>query len=216
VYLGFHNGLAQAQWKYVIGHEIGHQVADRLIGGWYGNLTLAAPANQLCACPANPPGESHCLQSSEEQGAAQDEGYGHYYAGNIWNARTDPECVFTYYKNFQPAGGVPAELAPVAKSCRQAARWAETHCQLPGRATEYDWMGFYTSISRASAPGAIPQTDLRRVYGRMCTGSPTGSCTYLTSSTWAGLDSAASSEFLPGTPRYLTFHNNGDVYGVTR
>jgi hypothetical protein len=180
---------------------------------------LALPLKCTCA-GLHPSGNtSHCLQSSEEQGAAQAEGYGQYYAGNVWNARTDPQCVFTYYKNFRQADNVTIDFAPSAKSCNQAVRWGETYCARTERATEYDWMGFYTAISRSTS-GTIPQTDLKRVYGRLCTGSPTGICDPISgappTATWSRLDSAAQAEFGQGSERYGTFINRGSTYGVTR
>jgi hypothetical protein len=162
--------------------------------------------------------ESHCLQSSEQQGVAQLEGYGHYFAGNIWNTRSDAQCVFTYYKNTKlPDGGLD-EPPPLAKSSTQAVRWAETYCPRTERSTEYDWMGFYTAIARATA-GPIPTADLRRVYGRLCTGSPTGTCAPTATTpkpTWTNLDLAARAEFAQGSPKYVNFSGSGDAYGVTR
>lgn len=212
-------GIANAEYKYVVGHEFGHQIQDRLMGDlpYAYDLRKNISVPQLCTCTGLDPGgnEIHCLQSSEQQGAAQSEAYGHFVAGNMWNARPDTECVFTYYKKFLRADNV-VDVPPAAKSCKQAVRWTETYCPIPARASEYDWMGFYTSVARATT-GTVAQTDLARVYGRTCTGSPTGKCNGQGSVSWAGLDSAAQSEFGGlGAPRYVTFSQTGNAYGVTR
>ncbi|MBX3224756.1 MAG: hypothetical protein KF795_29840 [Labilithrix sp.] len=211
------NGSHNSNEKYVVAHEIGHQVQERMTGAWEWSYDLRAgiSAPALCGCSGlNPTGnEIHCLQSTERQGAAQGEGYAQFFAGQVWNKRSDAECVFTYYKNFLRADG-QLDFAPSAKSCSDAVRWAETHCPLSGRATEYDWMGFYTKIGRDSVT-PITQRDLAKVYARNCTGSPTGTCSGQ-AVTWAGLESAAEAEFGALSGRAAVFRIRGTDHGVRR
>lgn len=204
-----------ADWKYVTAHEIGHQVQHEAMGSWsfsYDRVDSSFP--QLCGCGGlNPTGNTlHCLQSSERQGAAQLEGYAHYFAANTWNSRADAECVFTYYKGFRKPD-LTIDQPPAARSCRTAARWGETYCPVADRATEYDWLGFYTATVRGS--DALSHDDLSRVYKRTCTGNPNTNCGSQTS-TWAGLEAAARSEFGLGSPKAVNFEFEGDAYGVTR
>lgn len=204
-----------ADWKYVIAHEVGHQVQAEAIGSWsysYDRVDSSYP--QLCGCGGlNPTGNTlHCLQSSEGQGAAQNEGYAHYFAANTWNNRADAECVFTYYKGFRKPD-LTIDHPPAARSCRTAARWAETYCPVADRATEYGWLGFYTASVRGT--DALAHEDLSRVYRRMCTGSPTAKCGSQTTS-WAGLQAATTAEFGQFNPKRAKFIDTGDAYGVTR
>ncbi len=49
----------------------------------------------------NPTGNTiHCLQSTEDQGGAQIEGFAQFSAGNLWNSGAST-CTFAYYKYFR-------------------------------------------------------------------------------------------------------------------
>ena len=204
-----------ADWKYVTAHEIGHQVQDAAMGSWsfaYDRVDSSFP--QLCGCSGlNPTGNTlHCLQSSERQGAAQLEGYAHYFAANTWNSRADTECVFTYYKGFRKPD-LTIDQPPAAKSCRTAARWGETYCPVAERSTEYDWLGFYTGVVRGGA--ALDHAELATLYRRMCTGSSATNCAGQTA-TWSGLEAAATAEFGVQSLKATQVTLTGDAYGVTR
>jgi hypothetical protein len=114
-----------ARWKFVVGHEIGHQVqlaqnaslaiayrfqAGTDISSGGGDVDPASSlVNELtklnCSCDVVDEENSlHCLQSIEASESAANEGFGHFFATRLWN-RVQGEagydanvCNFTYYK----------------------------------------------------------------------------------------------------------------------
>lgn len=217
--------------KFVVAHEMGHEIQYRLYGSTaleYDRLSLNPQPNSQCGCSGlNPTGnEIHCLQSTEQQTAAQVEGYAHFFASNVWNSRSDNHCTFTYYKGFRVDANTK-EDAPNLQSCdannRYQARWAETYCPLTERATEYDWLGFFTTIMRAATGGWV-QADLANIYKDYCGFGAGGLCQCndpldlycrYTSYNSALLPSAAA-RFGTGSQKYLTFRDTADNFGITR
>lgn len=212
--------------KFVIAHEIGHQFQARSTGSYYYNYNRAALVPQpalLCRCDGlNPNGnEIHCLQSTEQQGAAQVEGFAQFTASNTWNDPTSSNCNFAYYKGFRTSSQTFGP--PYAVSCNTAVKWGETNCPMDDRATEYDWMGYYTSIARAPT-GPVNQTDLASVYKKVCElngGTPGALCNPSFQMLWSpasgfGLPDASKSVFGTNTLRDVTFRTNGPKYGITR
>lgn len=104
-------------WKYVVAHEIGHLIQARGTGSYAYTYDPAATgtfrAPPKCACDhVQTSNTLHCLQSVEEPGAAQVEGYAQFFASRIFNRASDPDCTFKYYKEFLNDGcmpGVPAD-----------------------------------------------------------------------------------------------------------
>ena len=102
-------------------------------------------------------------------------------------------------------------------------KWTENHCPIAGRAAEYDYLGFFTAISRDST-APILQPDLAAVYVRQCNdqNGGLGGCTGVEDVTWAtdpngiNVPNAAAEVFGPNEPRTVSFRNAGSTYGVTR
>jgi hypothetical protein len=109
---------SQSRWKYIVAHEIGHQVQLRVLKDWpgprytfpkrdglrpdqtcFGVACDPVEAPELCSCAhitvAN---RHHCLQSLERDEDAQLEGFAHFFAAKVWNAQDQDDCWFNYYK----------------------------------------------------------------------------------------------------------------------
>lgn len=220
--------------KFVIAHEMGHEMQYSQWGGpalQYDRLSLKPQPAQLCGCSGlNPTGnEIHCMQSTEQQTAAQVEAYAHAFAANVWNSRADNHCTFTYYKGFRYGTGGSQVLPPTnLQSCdgsnRYQTRWTESYCPLTDRASEYDWLAVYTTIFRATT-GGWSQADLANVYKDACSfGSFDGKCHCDTlndprchyTSYNSALRPAAQARFGGGSAKFLEFVNAADTFGVTR
>ena len=219
-------GNSNTRWKFVVAHEMGHQMQARQLGALfsvaYDRQMLSPAPPLLCDCTGlNPTGNTeHCLQSTEEQGAAQIEAFAHFSSANVWNDHSLSTCNFTYYKSFRDTSRV-VHTAPDPVSCLTPVKWTENHCPIAGRAAEWDWLGFLTSASRnATAP--LLQPDLAALYLRQCADVGGGTTCNATDVTpWTGnnglnLPNAASEAFGQFHPRTTTFLNAGNTYGVTR
>ncbi len=219
-------GSPNARLKFVVAHEMGHQIQAAALGALYNttyDINTGNVPELLCRCDGlNPTGnELHCLQSSDEQGASQAEGFAQFSASNLWNDPGVSTCNFTYYKSFRDDQQF-THGPPYPTSCKtpvNTPKWTEDHCIHAGRASEWDWLEFHMSIARdPSAP--VNQTDLASVYKRECldeTGlSNCSGANVEWGSGTANLDKAASETFGFNAPRYTTFHAAGSNYGVTR
>lgn len=117
-----------ARWKFVIGHELGHEVQDFANAGlraryrFVTDTDRSSPSNSSgqidpesalatpeltrdCSCSfVEPENASHCLHSVEVSEPAQGEGFGHFFAARLWNRVPGEEgyaagtCNFQYYK----------------------------------------------------------------------------------------------------------------------
>jgi hypothetical protein len=206
-------GSGKAFYKNVIGHELGHYVQNRM----FGTLPFYAydwnAGQNICACNhIAPPSNSHCLQSREHIGAAFMEGFGHFYAADLFNNPADGSAVFPYYKeiwiadNFILPAGWPVGLP-------SAVKWMESNCNSNGRGTEFDWMEFqYALHTVGSTPFTLANID------SMWTEACDGSCTWTGDSSdtiwWGQLSQAVDSFWGASSAKAGYFRDTADTYGV--
>ncbi len=206
-------GYGDAHWKYVIAHETGHMVAHRAMGLFYYDYNDSA-TQRLCKCNYDTSWGNtvHCLQSREQSGGAQEEGFGHAYASRVYNDPYQANGTFVYYKPFEyPAYNTT--YPPVPKSAFNVQLWLESYCLATSRGVEFDWLTFEYNVGSwdRSNPTSIPQ--LFDIYRIACTGSSTTKCNNQTIN-WSNLLAAAATYYGPFDPRYERFRVTGQDFGV--
>ena len=124
----------ESRWKFITGHEAGHMVQLRAMGGLDSPYLFAAnsacpartgnpdrgdgsefldPAcgSEFCGCQhVDAANGYHCLQSVEVPSSAAQEGFAQFYASKLWNDQSRPQCTFVYYKEFLTNAGCPPSL----------------------------------------------------------------------------------------------------------
>jgi|GEM_PF-5318438 len=181
----WHNG----RYRSVVAHEFGHAVQNGL-GAALGTLydaTVAPTYSQACGCDVvlDATSRSHCLQSSEHIGSAQQEAMGHIFAteafqpGNVFHESpkgpellppdpTKDYCLFGYYKDFwSPAApGLLKKSQPSQVLCGPNYQWRKNRCGFPKKqGVELDWLGFYYAIQR---DGKLPLATILGGYNAEC------------------------------------------------
>jgi hypothetical protein len=73
---------------------------------------------------------THCLQSIEKTGAAQREGFAHFFASRVWNEQDGGACTFPYYKEFLETEGGVAVSPPVPIDCAGVRKWRNNYCSM--------------------------------------------------------------------------------------
>lgn len=205
-------GYIDSHWKFVVAHEMGHQVQDRvmgLIGGGYNDN----PTQALCRCDhysTDWSNRAHCIQSREYIGAGQNEGFGHAFATHTFNYTQYDESKFVYYKPYlKPTGGVT--YPPVDFQTFATTRWMENYCTAAaGHGTEFDWLQFYTTVAGNYLANNTPFSALFNIYQSACT---LGNCGSYPPS-WTQLDDATEAYYGSGSAHYLRFRNTGINTGV--
>jgi hypothetical protein len=209
-------GVGRAWYKYVIAHEIGHAIHKGLMGGTFAkNYDGSNPGEAVCKCDhiPDPASRPHCLQSREEGGVAQNEGFAHLVALDAMNYDGESDASFVYYKNFlhpHDTGDPDGQPPPIQFNGRLARKWMETHCNLstPYRGVEMDWMGFYYAV-HSTTSNWYTFAQIKDVYTQTCGGS----CDQATPH-W--LDEVAAANALHGanTPKADHWINRGVDFGV--
>lgn len=182
-------------WKYTMGHELGHALQERAMGGLSGDYSASEPFQPPGKCRCDHVTSSntlHCLQSIEHPSAAHLEGWAQFFASRAWNNASQSDCTFKYYKEFAsdacmpgipPDGcttlpnGLVSNRPPVPVSCLDPVRWRNTQCfdatVAPPEmatlwATEYDYMGFFYSLNTQGGSGRFSMNDLFDVFRAVC------------------------------------------------
>ena len=190
-----HSNPHMTQWKFVIGHEIGHSVERDGAGLAKRNYEHPVPtvpdSLKLCRCDHVPGSglQSHCLQSREYAAAAWQEGFAYFYAAKIFNDPQYSSCYIGYGKHvlhpviirgWDPYVSYPP---PVPTSCRNAVQWRKRYCydsNDTNAGVEWDWMTFFWNIHHPNDSLAsskrVSMTDYYEIKRRACTGSPSGMC----------------------------------------
>jgi hypothetical protein len=157
--------------KSVIAHEIGHAMQLGLWGTTDYNYNASLnPTPAACTCDnvSEVDARAHCLQSIEFSSAAQVEGFGHFYASDLFNNKADADGYFSYYKEFTYDGQILAP--PLWVSIYSSSwnwRWMDTYCASTNGGTELDWLTFYYELNNKTA-NAFSYADLRSVYRKAC------------------------------------------------
>jgi hypothetical protein len=245
------NVLDDSFWKFVVAHEIGHAIQQKGMGSFKLDYNIGQPPGLVpppkCACNHVSTSNSlHCLQSIEEPGAAQLEGFAQFFASRAFNRPSDGDCVFKYYKEFlndacmpgvppeacerDPHSGLIKSLPPVPINCLEPVRWRNNQgfdqTARPGDlvtdlGTEYDWMGFL--FRGTTETPHYSTSDVFNVYRTACNGDCRGeritweACNDCTSQ--IGLKEAARRYFtdvLHSGELALRFRDLGDLHGVSQ
>jgi hypothetical protein len=95
-------GTPESHWKYIIAHEVGHNVQWRAMG-FYGFNYDDTATESLCKCDHYTTvwgNKVHCIQSREQVGGAMLEGFGHAFASRTFNFTQLPRATFVYISRF--------------------------------------------------------------------------------------------------------------------
>ena len=213
-------GSPHSHWKYIVSHEIGHNVQAVGMGvcandtGYVHKNEL--PASSLCGCEFYSDSVSnttHCLQSREMSEAAQGEAFGHAFATRVFNRNVAADATLVYYKPFLPYAGAAVLNAPVSRDAYNGQRWMENHCLAAARGVEWDWTTFFYKVSSESLANKTSFGDLFNIYKIACTGNSQLKCNRQDVQ-WASLDNAARQLYGATDPRYTRFRTTGEDYGV--
>jgi hypothetical protein len=214
------NGYHGAFWKGMLGHEIGHMVQARAMGSPFADLDLDEPAEPLCRCDhydTSWGNRHHCMQSREEQGGAQREGFAHAFAARMLNRTEQANAIFPYYKPVKFFATTNTIFPPVNMNLWSGSGtgpWMFNKCPAAGRGVEWDWMIFFYRVASESSINYTTFNDLFNIYKRACTGGA-GSCSDQQVN-WANLLSAAQAYYGGSTtnPKYTRFRDMGVSGGV--
>lgn len=208
------NGYMDAHWKFVIAHEVGHYVQARAMGfEFFDYNDTASQIECQCTYPTSWGNTVHCLQSREEQGGSEIEGFGHAFATRIFNGGGQTNATFVYYKPFRQDSGVYL-YPPFGRDAYNPQQWMNSHCSSAGRGVEWDWLTFYTNVSSTSSSNATQFDELFDVYRQACTGSTSTNCNSQ-HVLWSSLDASASTYYGGALDlRYIRFRDTGIAHGV--
>ena len=217
VFLGITDpgGVGEEHWKHIIGHELGHFVQDIAMGMHNRSYSDFAVSEPTCMCNFFNPDEMHCLQSREDIGTAQIEGFAHAFSSRIFNSSSDANGTFVYYKPFLD-DGLNSNPPPQSFSTYYPEHWMQNHCPDADRGIEMDWMSFYFNVMSLATSNPTSPQDLFSIYRRACTGNPNSNCNNSHPMPWATLDQNAKTHFggSPSNPNYLRFRDTGLDSGV--
>ncbi|MCC6213812.1 MAG: hypothetical protein IT376_03015 [Polyangiaceae bacterium] len=208
---------AQASWKNIIAHEIGHQIQGAAMGAPYYDYSQDA-TEAYCRCDhVTSANQLHCLQSREQTGAAQIEGWAHFVAARLFNNKSESNCTYVYYKEFLESGDeFPAILPPpLGRSCWNPIRWMESYCVANNRGVEWDWLNFYWKVNSTGGTATISVSQLYDIYRRAC-GTYPASCNSSNTVNWTQALAGAYVHFGSNqyNASYLHFLNRGMDHGV--
>jgi hypothetical protein len=215
-------------WKFVVAHELGHCAqffgAGEIISP-NGNLYDDHDSHPMCRCDhvAQGYGNAHCLQSREYFGAAEIEGFGHFFASRVFNNdQTWGAATFVYYKPFLPYEGAPEEeylWPPDGFTAYRPQEWLLHQCDSPtpaGVGVEWDWLTFYYKLTARNQPNRLAPWQLDMIYRYACTGDIYAKC-YWEDPPWDTLANSASylrSASILTQGQYQTFLDLADQHGV--
>lgn len=209
IYLGKNNnGIWRADFKVVVGHELGHRVQDARWG--IKDTTYSHAATQpLCNCNhVESSNQYHCLQSRETIEAAQHEGWGHFFAAKTLNDGAGASCAFAYYKEFMLTNMV-VQSVPNSKTCSVPVRWRKTYCNSSTYGVSWDWTMFFWWLQNQQA---YSFANFQSVYTTACGGNC--GATGAGSTSWTALRSAAITAFGSSSPKAAAWNSVGSLYGV--
>jgi hypothetical protein len=236
----------QSKWKYIVAHEIGHQIQRRALNGLPGagytfpsrpglpptricgtNACDPEEAPDLCACAhVDAANRFHCLQSLEADEDAQLEGFAQFFAAKAWNRQNEDDCQFNYYKEFlNPVCLSGAEQCEPFGGLVRARPPAPVTCRQPAR-----WRN-----RNCAVPKFATEFDWMGFYWSVNTVGDSGSrlrmddlhrvyrqacrldgCSFSDVVSWEAVVKAAEDAFGMTDPRALRVPNAGLEFGVDR
>ncbi|MBX3130292.1 MAG: hypothetical protein KF718_26475 [Polyangiaceae bacterium] len=206
--------IMTTDYKYTIGHELGHVIHGFGSGVFYRDYgawkTDGAPPE--CGCEhITSSNQLHCLQSRETTTTAHVEAFAHFYASKLMNHASGSGCTFVYYKDVHFLGTTLPP--PVATDCTYPVRWLESECLANGRGVQWDWNNFLWSIHTAPPAQRTSLDDLFAIYRQGCGGTK---CAHSVtdSMAWPTFDGAALAHYGQFDNRYLKVGESATTYGV--
>ncbi len=236
----------QSKWKYIVAHEIGHQIQGRALAGRIGGYYTfprrpGQPASQVCGAGACDPPEApdlcacahvdssnkyHCLQSLEHDEDAQLEGFAQFFAAKAWNRQDEDDCQFNYYKEFLNPVCLPgAEKCEPFGGRTRVLPPVPVSCRQPAK-----WRN-----RNCAVPKFATEFDWMGFYWSVNTGGDTGSrllmddvhklyrqacgtngCSSGNVVSWEAIVKAAEDAFGMIDPRARRVRNAGFAFGVDR
>ncbi len=143
-------GMDHSQYKFIIGHELGHRQANLTGGPSSGSYNHTCQDNDFCNCEHFGGYGDMCMQSREYIGAAQKEAWAFFYSAALFNER-DFNCGMSYWRAMYV--GNPAFIAflnwfpPVTVDCADTPKWMESAgCSEDNRGVCQDWLGFFWNL----------------------------------------------------------------------
>ncbi|MGE0323685.1 MAG: hypothetical protein AB7S68_15345 [Polyangiaceae bacterium] len=218
-------GTDDHRWKYVLAHELGHQIQEAAIGIpqheylFNGNPDPASAPWQLRCDHVTGQNDWHCLQSIERTSAASVEGWAQFMATRLWANETTQQSTLNYYKQFQYyAPPFPAVAPPNKHNAHDASRWAETYAPSDLRpsnhynyATELDWFQFLWALHRMGTTSErLSMYDVRMMHHKGCN---YGSCSGL-NLTWSTMELGSGGQFGYNSVKAQYVRNQGQARGV--
>jgi hypothetical protein len=218
------DGVPEAHWKYVIAHEFGHYAQDMAMGSHFFNYDDVA-TEDLCTCEhydTSWGNQVHCIQSREEIGGAQLEGFAQAFASRTFNNVNDSDGTFVYYKPFLEVLDewghwyAPPVAFDIYSPAGNRTRWMEQYCSAEGKGVELDWATFYYQVTSHATANTTNMQTLFSIYRRACTGNPIIKCSFGQHIAWSNLESAAFAHYgsNPVNPSFVRFLNTGINTGV--
>ena len=195
--------------KFVIAHELGHQIQAHLVGSNSYDYTKDNTTPASCRCDhVTAANQLHCIQSRHDWSTAQTEGWAHFISQRTFNALDSNHCTFVYYKDVLDDSN-KIRHPPIPVNCGQPIRWMVNHCNKAGHSTEWDILTFLRDINATTAAPGIPlkMDDIFNIYKN----APN-------SLTWDGFRSSALATFgnNPNNPKYKRVLTSGTTHGVSQ
>jgi hypothetical protein len=158
--------------KAVIGHEMGHAVAEKLFGRFDMDYDSDMGTDKWCRCDHLSRSAWHCLQSREDVQVAQSEGFSHFYATDLFNNPSHTVAWFPYCKEWHYDGqghGYPPPNKVQAYASGSRWFWLKNHCLEFDRGVELDWLGFYYELHNKTS-NKFSLYQIGDVYREACNG----------------------------------------------
>ncbi len=195
--------------KFVIAHELGHQLEQHAYGNFAVNYNSGIPdpsAPLSCRCDhvvsAN---KWHCLQSRHDFSTAHTEGFAHFHSQHVFNRNDQADCTFVYYKEVRDDQAV-VHAPPYPVSCAAPVKWLENHCVKANSGVEWDMLEFMRALNYGV--DALTMAEIVGVYAKAHQSVLT--------LTWPALQTAALAYFGNDAshPKYVHFLAAASAAGV--
>lgn len=211
-YFGLSTGVGHKDTtleKFVIAHELGHQVESHAYGIFAVNYNGGVPdptAPVSCRCDFVVSANSwHCLQSRHDFSTAHTEGFAHFNSQHAFNRTDKADCTFVYYKEVRDDQAV-VHTPPNPVSCATPVKWLENHCVKADSGTEWDMLEFLRAANTGT--DALSMAEILAVHANA------RSSVYTL--TWAATQAAALAYFGndANNPKYVHLMNAAAAAGV--
>jgi hypothetical protein len=208
------DGVPSANWKYMIAHEIGHHVEDSAMG-FYNYNYMDNASEPLCACNYDLSwgNTEHCMQSRENIGGAQNEGFAQAFGGRVFNSPSENDAIHVYYKPFAEDDWDDPEWPPSKFDLLDQPRWRQTQCNVAAKGVEMDWMTFFYAVTMEYSSDSVPMSDVFSLYRLACGNGTPVKCSNQTIG-WPNLSFWAGDQWADNPDAMNYFWAMGAAHGV--